>query len=119
MNIFSQRLTDIRKLMERDSLDAYIIYSQDPHGSEYVADHWRGRAWLSGFTGSAGTAVVTREKAGLWTDSRYFLQAAQELEGTGFDLYKMGVPEIPEYSEWLAAQLLPAASSAWTAGRFR
>ena len=109
MNIFLMRLMKLRELMERDSLDAYIIYSQDPHGSEYVAEHWRGRAWLSGFTGSAGTVVVTRDKAGLWTDSRYFIQAIQELEGTGIDLFKMGDSDVPEYSQWLCDQLLPGS----------
>ncbi len=109
MNIFFQRLKKLRELMQKNSLDAYIIYSQDPHGSEYVAEHWRGRAWLSGFTGSAGTVVITRDKAGLWTDSRYFIQAAQELEGTGIDLFKMGNPDVPEYSQWLSDQLLPGS----------
>ncbi len=109
MNIFFQRINDLRKLMERDGLDAYIVYSNDPHGSEYVADHWKCRAWISGFTGSAGTLLVTKENAGLWTDSRYFIQADQELEGSGIDLYRMGTAGVPDYKDWLCSTLLPGS----------
>ena len=91
--------------MQAEKADAFIIPSTDPHISEYVAPHWQSREWISGFTGSAGTVVVTRDKAGLWTDSRYFLQAAQQLEGTGIDLYKEMLPETPGISEFLCREL--------------
>lgn len=91
--------------MQAEKADAFIIPSTDPHMSEYVAPHWQSREWISGFTGSAGTVVVTRDKAGLWTDSRYFLQAAQQLEGTGIALYKEMLPETPSISEFLCGEL--------------
>lgn len=91
--------------MQAEKADAFIIPSTDPHMSEYVAPHWQSREWISGFTGSAGTVVVTRDKAGLWTDSRYFLQAAQQLEGTGITLYKEMLPETPSISEFLCQEL--------------
>ena len=91
--------------MQAEKADAFIIPSTDPHISEYVAPHWQSREWISGFTGSAGTVVVTHDKAGLWTDSRYFLQAAQQLEGTGIDLYKEMLPETPGISEFLCREL--------------
>lgn len=91
--------------MQAEKADAFIIPSTDPHMSEYVAPHWQSREWISGFTGSAGTVVVTHDKAGLWTDSRYFLQAAQQLEGTGIDLYKEMLPETPSISEFLCREL--------------
>ena len=75
-----EKLTALRKIMERESLDAYIISGTDPHNSEYLPAAWKQRQWISGFTGSAGTAVILMDKAGLWTDSRYFLQAEKELE---------------------------------------
>ena len=83
----NQRIDALRALLKREGIDAFIIPSTDPHLSEYVAPHWKSREWISGFTGSAGTVVITAKKAGLWTDSRYFLQAAQQLEGSGIDLY--------------------------------
>ncbi len=91
--------------MQAEKADAFIIPSTDPHISEYVAPHWQSREWISGFTGSAGTVVVTHDKAGLWTDSRYFLQAAQQLEDTGIDLYKEMLPETPGISEFLCQEL--------------
>lgn len=91
--------------MQKHGLDAYIIPSNDTHQSEYVADHWKSREWISGFTGSAGLVVVTSEKAGLWTDSRYFLQGEQELNGTGIDLYKPKDRFAPEHIEWCAKEL--------------
>lgn len=91
--------------MQAEKADAFIIPSTDPHMSEYVAPHWQSREWISGFTGSAGTVVVTHDKAGLWTDSRYFLQAAQQLEGTGITLYKEMLPETPSISEFLCQEL--------------
>ena len=91
--------------MEEQKIDAWIVPSSDPHQSEYVAPHWKTRAWLSGFTGSAGTLVVTMEKAGLWTDSRYFIQAARELEGSGIELFKMKMPGVPTLPQWLAQEM--------------
>ena len=99
------KLTALRTEMKKSGVQAYIIYSSDPHGSEYVAEHWRCRSWLSGFTGSAGTVVVTEKRAGLWTDFRYFIQAAAELEGSGIDLYRMGDAGVPSYQDWLKDEL--------------
>jgi Xaa-Pro aminopeptidase len=82
MNEIELRLARLRELMKREHLSAFIFPSTDAHQSEYVADHWRGREWISGFNGSAGTAVVTMKSAALWTDSRYFLAAEEQLEGT-------------------------------------
>lgn len=107
-----ERLTALRSAMKQQQIDAYIIPSSDPHLSEYPADCWKTREWMSGFTGSAGTLVVTADKAGLWTDSRYFLQAAQQLEGTGIDLYKMGLPETVTIPEFLLHELQPGAKAA-------
>lgn len=104
MNI-QERIKSLREVMSRHDINAYIIPSSDPHLSEYPADHWKSRAWISGFTGSAGTVVVTANKAGLWTDSRYFLQAAQQLEGSGIDLYKMGLEGTPSIVEFLVKEL--------------
>jgi len=104
MNI-RERIAELRKYMNKRELDAWIVPSSDPHQSEYVADRWKGRAWISGFTGSAGIVVFTADKAGLWTDSRYFLQASEELEGSGIDLFKMGMPDVPSYNDWLLEQL--------------
>ena len=101
----SERLIAIRNFMQAAKLDAFIIPSTDAHLSEYPPKRWESRKWISGFTGSAGTAVVTREKAGVWTDSRYFLQATAELEGTGFDLFKMGQPGTPEMNAWIIEQV--------------
>lgn len=91
--------------MSDSRLDAYLVPSQDPHQSEYVAPHWQARAWLTGFTGSAGTAVVTQQSAGMWTDSRYFLQAEQQLAGSGFQLHRLSVPYTAEHLDWLCEQL--------------
>ena len=90
-----------RKQMKERQLDAFIIPSTDPHSGEYVPDHWKTREWISGFTGSAGIAVVTTKEAGLWTDSRYFIQAEDQLKGTGFRLFKERLPETPTITEWL------------------
>ena len=104
-NQIPERLTAMRKFMEEKKLDAFIVPSTDAHLSEYPPTHWESRKWISGFTGSAGTAVVTRDKAGVWTDSRYFLQGAQELAGTGFDLFKMGQPDTPDMTAWIIQQV--------------
>ena len=101
----AQRIADLRALMKANHVAAFIVPSTDPHLSEYVAPHWQAREWLSGFTGSAGTVVVTMEKAGLWTDSRYFLQAGQQLEGTGITLYKEMLPDTPDIATFLATNL--------------
>ncbi len=100
-----ERLEKLRRVMRREKLDAYIFPSTDPHNGEYVPEHWEGRKWISGFTGSAGTAVVTMDKCALWTDSRYFLQAEQQLSGTEFRLMKERVEGTPSVAEWLGMTL--------------
>lgn len=101
----AQRLASLRNLMRREKLDAFIFPSTDPHNSEYVPDRWKGREWISGFNGSAGTAVVTLHSAALWTDSRYFLAAEDQLSGTEFQLMKIKIEGTPTISEWLGQQL--------------
>lgn len=101
----TERVTVLRSLLSEKGLSAFIIPSTDPHLSEYVASHWKSREWISGFTGSAGTVVVTLDKAGLWTDSRYFLQAADQLENTAIELFKDGLPTTPTIMEWLSGEL--------------
>lgn len=103
----NRRIGALRALLKREQLAACIVPSTDPHLSEYVASHWKSRAWLSGFTGSAGTLVVTHDKAGLWTDSRYFIQGAEQLKDTPIELYKQGLPETPDINEFLANELAP------------
>lgn len=100
MNI-KERISVLRKLMDEKGIDAYIIPSSDYHQSEYVGDYFKCRKFISGFTGSAGTVVVTKEEAGLWTDGRYFIQAAKELEGTGVTLFKMGEENVPTYEQYI------------------
>lgn len=100
-----ERIAALREAMKEKNIDAYIIPSSDPHLSEYPADRWKSREWISGFDGSAGTVVVTADKAGLWTDSRYFLQAGIQLEGSGIELYKMALPETPTIQEFLLHEL--------------
>ncbi|MBF9016250.1 MULTISPECIES: aminopeptidase P family protein [unclassified Oceanispirochaeta] len=100
-----ERLSALRRRMEENNLDAYVVFSSDPHGSEYVSDHWRCRSWITGFTGSAGIAVITSDEAGLWTDFRYFIQAAEELSGSGVKLFKMNEPDVPSYLEWISSSL--------------
>lgn len=105
MNITNQRLECLREVMKREHLAAFIFPSTDAHQSEYVADHWMGRAWISGFDGSAGTAVVTMHSAALWTDSRYFLAAEEQLKGTEFQLMKLKIPGTLSIAEWLGKEL--------------
>lgn len=105
MNEINQRLESLREVMRREHLSAFIFPSTDAHQSEYVADHWQGRTWISGFNGSAGTAVVTMKSAALWTDSRYFLAAEEQLKGTEFQLMKLKIEGTPTISEWLAQDL--------------
>ena len=100
-----QRLNALRTWMQQQGIDAFIFPSTDPHNGEYVPDHWKGREWISGFDGSAGTAVVTTRDAALWTDSRYFIAAAKQLEGTGFTLMRERMPDTPSIAEWLATTL--------------
>ena len=105
MNMINQRLESLREVMKREHLAAFIFPSTDAHQSEYVADHWMGRAWISGFNGSAGTAVVTMHSAALWTDSRYFLAAEEQLKGTEFQLMKLKIPGTLSIAEWLGKEL--------------
>lgn len=104
-NTNQQRIQALRRKMLEASVHAYIIPTTDPHISEYTPSRWKTRAWLSGFTGSAGTVVVTRDKAALWTDSRYFIQAEEELQGSGIRLFKMALPGTPSIQEWIASEL--------------
>ena len=103
-NEIPERLSDLRKFMESKNLNVFVIPSTDPHLSEYPAATWESRKWISGFTGSAGTIVVSLKEAGLFTDSRYFLQGVTELENTGIDLFKMGLPETPDMIDWIISQ---------------
>lgn len=105
----TEKLEALRNLMRQEGIDAFITPSTDPHSGEYVPERWKSRRWISGFTGSAGTAVVTLDKAALWTDSRYFIQAAEQLEGTGFLLMKEKIEGTPSVAEWLGSTL-PAGS---------
>lgn len=105
MNEIKLRLDRLRELMKREHLSAFIFPSTDAHQSEYVADHWRGREWISGFNGSAGTAVVTMKSAALWTDSRYFLAAEEQLEGTEYQLMRLKMEGTPTIAEWLGKEL--------------
>lgn len=109
MSEIPQRLSQLRRQMLAHDLYAWIAPSSDPHQSEYVATHWQARAWLSGFSGSAGTLVVTHSQAGLWTDARYHLRAAGELAGSGIELFKLGLPGTPRLLEWLREQVPPGA----------
>lgn len=102
-----KKMDRLRDLMARENIAALIVPSADPHQSEYVTDHWQARCWLTGFSGSAGTAVLTRDRALLWTDSRYWLQAAQQIRETGFELIKAGEPDTPDVHEWLSDTLSP------------
>ncbi|MDE6647154.1 MAG: aminopeptidase P family protein [Prevotella sp.] len=104
-----ERIGRLREELKREHLSAFIFPTSDPHSSEYTADHWKGREWISGFNGSAGTAVVTLTSAALWTDSRYFLAAGQQLQGTEFQLMKQKVAGTPTIAEWLGSELRDAA----------
>ena len=104
MNV-NQRINNLRKLMTEKGITAYLIPTSDPHQSEYVADYYKGRIWISGFTGSAGTVIITPDEAILWTDGRYFIQAENELKGSEYKLYKMATPGFPTYVEYLSEKL--------------
>jgi Xaa-Pro aminopeptidase len=101
----SKKLERLRRLMKRHRIRAYLVPSADPHQSEYLPAFWKRRQFITGFTGSAGDAVITLAKAGLWTDSRYYLQAERELAGSGFDLFRWGLPGVPSWKEWMAKEL--------------
>ena len=101
----TERISKLRELMEEKKIDMYIVPSADNHQSEYVGEHFKARAFITGFTGSAGTAVITQTEAGLWTDGRYFLQAEQQLSGSGVELYRMGEPGVPTVNQFVADKL--------------
>ena len=105
MSEIKNRLAELRKVMKDTGIAACIIPGTDPHASEYIADYWKERQWISGFDGSAGTVALTLDKAGLWTDSRYFLQGAEQLKDTTIELMKQGLPETLEIIPWLASEL--------------
>ncbi|CAE6944206.1 COG0006 Xaa-Pro aminopeptidase [Vibrio sp. B1REV9] len=112
----NQRLTSLRNAMASNDISAYIVTNNDPHNSEYSAEHWLARTWISGFTGSAGDVVVTEQGGGLWTDGRYYIQAEEQLLGTGINLFKARQPETPSIAKWLAATL-PENSAVAVDGR--
>ena len=114
MNKIAERLEALREELRREHLSAFVFPTTDPHNSEYTADHWKGREWISGFTGSAGTAVVTLKSAALWTDSRYFIQAAEQLKGTEFQLMKLKIEGTPSIPEWIASELSTSDSQSST-----
>ncbi|MCL1670782.1 aminopeptidase P family protein [Elizabethkingia ursingii] len=100
-----EKIAALRGAMHNNNIDAFIVYSADPHMSEYLPQEWQERSWLSGFTGSAGFVVITKDKAGLWTDGRYFTQAPIELEGSGIDLFKDGIEGTPNYIDWIISEI--------------
>lgn len=105
MMTIKERISVLREELQREHLAAFIFPTTDPHNSEYTAEHWKGREWISGFNGSAGTAVVTLHSAALWTDSRYFIAAASQLEGTEYQLMKLKIDGTPTIAEWLGKEL--------------
>ncbi|MFA5328746.1 MAG: aminopeptidase P family protein [Prolixibacteraceae bacterium] len=109
--LIKNRIDSLRKKMQTEGINAYIIYGTDPHLSEYMPERWQTRSFISGFTGSAGLVIVTQQKAALWTDSRYFLQAENELSGTGIELVKLRVPGFPDSAEWLKLNLQPGETA--------
>ncbi len=118
MKTVKERLIALRALMAERGIAAYIVPGTDPHASEYIAEHWKEREWISGFTGSAGTAVILLEEAGLWTDSRYFLQGDAELAGTGIVLMKDGEAGTPSINEWIVSKLADGEKVAVNAEMF-
>ena len=111
MKTINERLAALREVMRREHLGAFIFPSTDPHSGEYVPDYWKGREWITGFDGSAGTAVVTMDSAAMWTDSRYFIAAAEQLAGTEFELMKLRMPGTPTIAEWLAGELRESSTT--------
>ncbi|KDR94893.1 Xaa-Pro aminopeptidase [Peptoclostridium litorale DSM 5388] len=114
----NEKLALLRKKMKKKGLDAYIIPSSDPHKSEYVTKRYESRKWLSGFTGSAGTLVVTAEESGLWTDGRYYIQAEEELSGSDIKLFKMMQPGVPSYTDWICSRLDSGSCVGFDSGVF-
>ena len=104
----NEKISALRDLMQEHGLYAYYIGTADPHNSEYIADHFRSRAFMSGFNGSAGTLIVTLDQALLWADGRYHIQAAKDLEGSEIILMKAGAPGVPRTQDWLVDNLPPA-----------
>ncbi|MBP3665161.1 MAG: aminopeptidase P family N-terminal domain-containing protein, partial [Tyzzerella sp.] len=104
------KIKQLRHLMKEKNIDVYLVPSADNHQSEYVGEHFKTRAFITGFSGSAGTAVITQDEAGLWTDGRYFIQAEKELLGSGITLYKMGEPGVPTIDEYLENSLTDGAT---------
>ena len=102
MNTYFQRLQKVRQMMESNGWDALVITASDPHSSEYPAERWKQVQWVCGFTGEAGDVVITLDHAGLWTDTRYFIQAVEQLEGTGVELHKTRIPGEIRIPQWLA-----------------
>ena len=102
MNTYQERIAQLREMMLQKGWDAVVVSGSDPHSSEYPSARWQQVKWLTGFTGEAGDVVITHDHAGLWTDSRYFIQALEQLEGTGVQLHKAGVPETESIPQWLA-----------------
>lgn len=109
MNTIQDRIFRLRAEMEKIGVDAFIITGTDPHASEYLPERWKTRAFISGFNGSFGSVVVTKTEAGLWTDTRYFLQAENELSGSGINLHKLRVPDAVSLEDWLAVTLAPGS----------
>lgn len=107
-----EKIASLREEMKKNNIEAFIVYSADPHMSEYLPEEWKERAWISGFTGSAGFVVILQNKAGLWTDGRYFTQAPIELEGSGIDLFKDGVEGTPNYIDWIISETSQGAAVA-------
>ncbi len=105
MGNIKERLAALRGKMEERGIDVYVVPTADFHQSEYVGEHFKARMFITGFTGSAGTAVITGDEARLWVDGRYFIQAAKEIEGTGIELMKMGEPEVPMMNDYIEAKL--------------
>ena len=118
MKKISERIAALREKMKQAGVQAYVIPSSDPHLSEYTPAHWQTRKYFSGFTGSAGTLVVTERKAGLWTDGRYFIQAETELAGSGIELFRMAVKGVPTYSEFLRCELSAGDTAAFDGNLF-
>lgn len=114
----TQNIASLRTVMKLENIAAYIVPGTDPHASEYIADYWKEREWISGFDGSAGTVAFSLNKAGLWTDSRYFLQGQQQLEETGIDLMKVGMPETPDILDWICSELKPGEKVGVNASMF-
>lgn len=111
MKTINERLAALREVMRREHLGAFVFPSTDPHSGEYVPDYWKGREWITGFNGSAGTAVVTMNSAAMWTDSRYFIAAAEQLTGTEFELMKLRMPGTPTIAEWLGGELRESSTT--------